>query len=42
MGFPGVCAIDVVGIVTADKVSAVNAIVAKVKNVAREERRMLA
>jgi hypothetical protein len=42
MGFPGVCAIAVVGIETADTVRTVKAMAAKVENVAREKRRMLA
>jgi hypothetical protein len=42
MGFPGVCAIAVVGIATADTVRTANAMAAKVENVAREKRRMLA
>jgi hypothetical protein len=41
MGFPGVCAIAVVGIATDDAVRMVNAMAAKVENVAREKRRML-
>jgi hypothetical protein len=42
MAFPVVCAIAVVGIETADTVKIVNAIAAKVENVVRGKRRMLA
>jgi hypothetical protein len=42
MAFPVVCAIAVVGIETADAVKIVNAMAAKVENVVRGKRRMLA